>query len=128
MPPVREINTDDGLYIRMSSGAEFHDSAASMQARLASIPGNLKKKEEGYNQWLQSQEPFQRTYSVAEYPSDHPVNVDPDNLPPWRIMAGAYVGEIIMWIAVHFYNDDPLDFIPKCQNRETGPITGEWWL
>lgn len=126
MPPIREINTDNGLYIRMSNGEVFHDSAASMLARLNSIPGNLKKKEEAYNEWLQSQEPFQKTYPVADYPTEHQVNADPDNLPPWRIMAGAYVGEIIMWVAVHFYSLDPLKFIPKCQNKET-PIEGEWW-
>lgn len=127
MPPVREINTDDGLYIRMSNGLVFHDTAAQMQARLASTPGNLKKKEASYNSWLQSQEPFQKVYPVAKYDGDHSVNINPGNLPPWRIMAGAYVGEITMWVAVHFYDDSPLNFIPRCQNKELGPITGEWW-
>lgn len=128
MPPVREIDTSDGLRIVMTGGAVFHDTASQIQARLASYPGNLKKKEAAYNQWLQSQEPFQKVYPVAEYDSDHPVNVDPNNLPPWRIVVGAYVGEIVMWVAVHFYNDDPLEFVPRCQNRLVGPITGEWWL
>jgi hypothetical protein len=127
MPPVREINTDDGLYIKMSNGLVFRDSASQMQARLASYSGNLKKKEEAYNKWLMSQEPFIKVYPVAEYDGDHPVNADPGNLPPWRILAGAYVGEVIMWIAVHFNSVSPLSFIPKCQNKQAGPITGEWW-
>ena len=127
MPPVREINDDDGLYIRMSDGSVFHDSASSMLARLNATPGNLKKKEDAYNQWLQSQEPFQRTYPAGEYEPDHQVHTDPDNLPPWRIMAGAFVGEIRMWVAVHFYSLSPLKFIPRCQDRNY-PIEGEWWL
>lgn len=126
MPPVREINTDDGLYIKPSNGLVFHDTAAHMAARLSATPGNLKKKEAAYNTWLMSQEPFIKVYPVAEYDLDHPVNVDPGNLPPWRIMAGAFVGEVIMWVAVHFYDDNPLSFVPRCQNKET-PITGEWW-
>jgi hypothetical protein len=128
MPPIREIDCNDGLYIKMTSGAVFHETAAQMKARLDSFPGNLKKKEAAYNTWLQSQEPFQKVYPVAEYDPDHLVNLDPDNLPPWRIIAGAYVGEIIMWVAVHFYDDDPLSFVAKCQDKEIGPITGEWWL
>ncbi len=127
MPPVREINTDGGLYIKMSNGLIFRDTAVQMQARLAAIPGNLKKKEASYNNWLQSQEPFQKVYPVAEYDPNHLVNTDPGSLPPWRIMAGAYVGEIIMWIAVHFFDASPLRFTVKCQNKEIGPITGEWW-
>ena len=127
MPPVREINSDDGLYIKISGGAVFHDSASSMLARLNATPGNLKKKEAAYNQWLQSQEPFQKTYPASEYGPDHPVNIDPDNLPPWRIMAGAYVGEIIMWVAGHFYSLSPLKFTVHCQNKDT-PIEGEWVL
>jgi len=126
MPPVREINFDDGLYIKMSNGLVFHDTAAQMQTRLASYPGNLKKKEESYNNWLQSQESFQKVYPVAEYDPEYPINADLGNLPPWRIMAGAFVGEIIMWVAVHFYDDSPLSFTARCQNKET-PIAGEWW-
>ena len=127
MPPVREINTDDGLYIKLSNGLVFHDTAAQMQARLAATPGNLKKKEASYNNWLMSQEPFIKIYPVGEYDGDHQVNDDPGNLPVWRIMAGAFVGEVIMWVAVHFYNDNPLSFTTKCQNKELGPIAGEWW-
>jgi hypothetical protein len=123
---VREINFDDGLYIKMASGVVFHDSAPSMQARLAATPGNLKKKEDAYNQWLQSQDAFQKTYPASEYDPDHQVNTDPGSLPPWRIVAGAFIGEIIMWIQVHFYSDNPLSFTVRCQNKET-PITGEWW-
>lgn len=126
MPP-RAINLDDGLYIKMSNGQVFHDTAAQMQTRLDSFPGNLKKKEASYNNWLQSQEPFQKVYPVAEYDFDHPINIDPNNLPSWRIMAGAYVGEIIMWITVHIFETSPLRFTVKCQNKQSGPITGEWW-
>jgi len=127
MPPVREINIDDGLYIKMTNGLVFHDTAVQMVARLNSTPGNLKKKEAAYNQWLQSQEPFQKTYPAGEYEIDHQIYSNPANLPPWRILAGAYVGEITMWVAVHFYSISPLSFTPICQNKEL-PIGGDWWL
>ena len=127
MPPVREMNKVDGFFIRMSNGETFHQTTAQIQARLASYPGNLTKKETAYNEWLQSQTPFVKMYPAAEYDPDHPVNVDPNNLPSWRIVAGAYIGEVIMWIAIHFYNDDPLDFRLLCRNRELGPITEVWW-
>ena len=129
MPPVREINTDDGLYIKMSNGLVFHDTAVQVVARLNSTPGNLKKKEAAYNQWLQSQEPFQKTYPVDEYEIDHQVHSDPGNLPTWRIMAGAYVGEIIMFITVHIFELSPLRFTICCRNKQSGPITeDDWWL
>lgn len=127
MLPIEEINTDDGLYIKLSDGSVFSQTAAEIQARLASTPGNLAKKETVFNTWLQSQEPFIKIFPIGEYPEDHQVNVDPDNLPPWRIMLGAFVDEVIVWVAVHFYNDDPLVLIPKCSDRNF-PIEGDWWL
>jgi len=127
MPPVREINTNDGLYIRLSSGAVFSMTAAEIQAKLAETPGNLAKKEAAFNQWLMSQEPFVKMYPVSEYDQDHQVNVSPGTFPPWRIIAGAYVGEVIVWVAVHFISTSPLKLIPRCQDRNY-PITGEWWL
>jgi len=81
MPPIREINTNDGLYIRLSSGAEFSMTAAEIQTKLAETPGNLAKKEAAFNQWLMSQEPFVKMYPVSEYDQDHQVNVSPETLP-----------------------------------------------
>jgi hypothetical protein len=111
----------------MSDGTVFHDTASQMSARLAGIPGNLNKKEDGYNDWLQSQVPFQSTHPAGEYDQDHQIHDDPTNLPPWRILAGAFVGEIVMWVAVHFYDDSPLSFTVRCQDKNI-PITGDWWL
>lgn len=127
MPPVREIDLSDGLRIKMPNAFEFVESKFNIQGRLAGVAGNLKKKEQRFNEWLQMQEPFAHTYLLADYDLDHPVHTDPDNLPSWRWVDGDNVIEVTMWIAVHIYNDSPLDFTIRCQNRELGPITGEWW-
>lgn len=127
MPPVRSINLDDGLKIMTSFGVEFKEPKVNIQGRLAGVAGNLKKKEAKFNEWLQRQEPFSKTYLLADYDLDHPVHTDPDNLPLWRIIDGDNVVEIIMWIAVHIYEASPLSFNIKIKNKESGPITGEWW-
>jgi hypothetical protein len=127
MPPVRSINLDDGLDITMSNGVQFVESKLNIQGRLAGVSGNLRKKEDKFNEWLQAQEPFSHTYLLADYDLDHPVHTDPSNLPPWRWVDGSNVIEVKMWIAVHFYFASPLSLIPHCLNRELGPITGEWW-
>ena len=127
MPPVREINLDDGINVLMSNGVQFIESKLNIQGRLAGVAGNLKKKEDKFNEWLQMQKPFAYTYPLSEYDQDHPVHTDPDNLPPWRWVDGDNVVEVNMWIAVHIYNDSPLEFTIRCRNRESGPITGEWW-
>lgn len=128
MPPVREISKEAGLRVLMSDGREFFEPYTNIQERLAGVPGNLKKKERKFNEWLQIQEPFCYVYPKESYDQDHPVWTDPDNLPVWRWIDGDNVIEVTMWIAVHIYNDAPLDFTVKCQNRELGPIAEDWWL
>jgi len=128
MPPIREINKQDGIYILMSNGVIFSESALNIQGRLAGVSGNLAKKEAKFNEWIQVQPPFAYTFPITDYPEDHPVNTDPGNLPSWRWIAGDNVIEVTMWIAVHIYSEAPLDFTVKCQNRELGPIVGDWWL
>jgi hypothetical protein len=127
MPPVRDINLDDGISIVMSNGVAFVESKLNIEGRLAGVSGNLKKKEEKFNEWLQVQEPFAHTYALADYDQDHPVHTDPGNLPAWRWVDGSNIMEGTMWIAVHIFDDSPLDFTICCQNREAGPITGQWW-
>jgi hypothetical protein len=112
----------------MTGNVEFFESKLNIQGRLAGVAGNLKKKEDKFNEWLMQQEPFVKAYLKADYDLDHPVHTDPDNLPPWRWVDGDTVYEVWMWVAVHIFNDSPLEFTVKCQNREDGPITGEWWL
>lgn len=128
MPPVRSINLDDGIAILMSNGVQFVESKLNIQGRLAGVSGNLKKKEDKFNEWLQVQEPFAHTYLLTDYELDHPVHTDPDNLPAWRWVDEDNVIEVTMWIAVHIFEASPLTFTVKCQNRLAGPIGGDWWL
>lgn len=128
MPPVRSIDFSDGLRILMTGNVEFFESKLNIQNRLAGVAGNLKKKEDKFNEWLMQQPEFVSAYPLSEYDPDHPVHTDPDNLPPWRWVDGDTVYEVKMWVAVHIFNDNPLEFTIRCQNREYGPITVEWWL
>ena len=128
MPPARSINLDDGIAITMSGGVQFIESKLNIEGRLAGVAGNLKKKEQKFNEWLQLQEPFAHTYLLADYEPDHPVHTDPENLPVWRWVDGDNVIEVSMWIAIHIFDDSPLSFTVQIQNREIGPIGGDWWL
>lgn len=128
MPPIRSISLDDGVAILMSDGTQFIESRLNIQGRLAGVAGNLTKKEAKFNEWLQVQEPFAYSYPLTDYDLDHSVHTDPDNLPVWRWVDGDNVIEVSMWIAVHIFDDSPLTFTVKCQNRQAGPIGGDWWL
>ena len=127
MPPVREISVDNCIYIKLSDGSVFYQSGEEIQTLLSSFPGNLKKKEKDYNDWLMSQSTFISIYDINDYGEDHDVLGDPDNLPAWRWVQGQNVYEVIMWVAVHFYDDNPLRLTIRCQNKEVGPIESGWW-
>ena len=128
MPPFRSLDLTDGINLVMTGNFQFLESETNVLGRLAGIAGNLKKKELKFNEWLQMQEPFAHTYLRSEYEPDHPVWTDPDNLPVWRWVDGDNVIEVSMWIWIHIIDDAPLTMTSKCQNKELGPITGEWWL
>ena len=128
MPPLRSIDLSDGIQIVMTGNVEFLESRLNIVGRLAGASGNSKQKEKKFNEWLQLQPPFAYTYLRADYEPDHPVWTDPDNLPVWRWVDGDNVIEVSMWIAIHIIDDAPLTMTSKCQNKELGPITGEWWL
>jgi len=130
MPPLQSIELTDGINIVMTGNFQFLESKLNVQGRLAGIAGNLAKKEKKLNEWLQMQPPFAYTYLRSDYEPDHPVWTDPGNLPVWRWVTadGLSVVEVTMWIWIHIVNDAPLTLTSKCQNKELGPITGEWWL
>ena len=128
MPPLRSIDLTDGINIVMTGNVEFLESRLNVLDRLAGVAGNLKKKEAKLNEWLQLQPPFAHTYLRADYDQDHQVWTDPDNLPVWRWVDDDNVIEVSMWIWIHIIDDAPLTMTSKCQNKELGPITGEWWL
>ena len=127
MPPIRNINLSDGITVEFTGGYQFIESALNIQGRLAGVSGNLTKKESRFNEWLQVQEPYANTRLLADYPLDDIVHTEPGNLPVWQWIDGDNVIEVICWVAVHIFNDSPLSFTIKHQNRELGPITVEWW-
>ena len=127
MPPIRNINLSDGITVEFTGGYQFIESALNIQGRLAGVSGNLTKKESRFNEWLQVQEPYAFRHPLTDYDVDHPVSQTPPVLQVWQIIDGTDLIEISCWVAVHIFNDSPLSFTIKHQNRELGPITGEWW-
>ena len=127
MPPVRSISFDDGVAILMSDGTQFIESKLNVQGRLAGVAGNLAKKENRFNKWLQVQPAFASVIPLIDLPADDRVVQDPPVLLPYEYIDGDDFVSIKMYIAVHIYDDSPLSFNIKIQNKQAGPITGEWW-
>jgi hypothetical protein len=127
VPPIRSVNLDDGIAVTFSDGAQFVESKLNIQGRLAGVSGNLKKKEDKFNEWLQLQPRWASIYPLSSYDADHPVRQDPPVLNVWQWIDGTNVVNVNCWVAVHLFNDAPLEFILCCRNKEVGPITGEWW-
>ena len=127
MPPLRSIDLTDGINIVMTGNVQFIESQLNILGRLAGVAGNLKKKEAKFNEWLQLQPPFAYTHLRTDYDQDHGVWTDPENLPVWMWVVGDNVIEVSMWISIHIISEAPLTMTSKCQNKELGPIIGEWW-
>ena len=128
MPPIREINLDNGINILDSNGVRFVMTKADMENRLFAVSGNLAKKESRFNEWLQLQQPFSYIYPLADYEPDHRVRQVPPVLNVWEWIDGTNIVVVHMWIAVYIYTLNPLTFNSRIQNKEIGPITGEWWI
>jgi len=127
MPPVRSINFEDGIDIALTDGASFVESKLNIQGRLAGVSGNLKKKEDKFNEWLQLQPAFSTIIPLADLePDDRALEVPPVLL-PYEYVDGSDFIAIKTYIAVHIYTASPLSFNIRIQNKQAGPITGEWW-
>jgi hypothetical protein len=127
MPPVQRINCDDGISILTIEGINFSESKLNIQSRLSAISGNLRKKESKFNEWLQLQSPFAMIIPLADLEPDDRVLLPQPVLLPWEYIEGNNFVSIKMYIQVHIYNDNPLDFNIMIQNKQEGPITAEWW-
>lgn len=126
MLPVRSISFDDGVAILMSDGTQFIESKLNIQGRLAGVAGNLTKKEKRFNEWLQVQPAFASVIPLIDLPVDSRILQDPPVLLPYEYIDGDDFVSIKMYIAVHIY-DSPLSFNIRIQNKQIGPIVGEWW-
>ena len=123
MPPVRSINLDDGIDILMSNGVQFVESKLNIQGRLAGVSGNLKKKEDKFNEWLNDQEPFVVRRPLSDFPPEDPVRLGTTT--GGEVIDGDEVVIRIFHIAVHIFQASPLTFTVKTSNS---PIGGDWWL
>jgi len=121
MPPIRSINLDDGLEIIGTMG-DFSETHIELEGRIAGLAGNLKKKEERLNEWLNLQFPFCTVRPFSDYPADDPFQLGMST--GGEIVDG---GDVIIhhfYVAVHIFNANPLSITVKTSNS---PITGEWW-
>lgn len=128
MPPVRINSIQDGIDLVTAYGG-WNVSKIDMEDRIAGVAGNLKKKEDKFNEWLQFQEPFAHTYPRTSWDADHRLREDPPDLRVYEFYDSGddTITVINFWIAVHLFDDNPLSFTIRTQNRELGPISGEWW-
>lgn len=121
MPPVREIGCSDGIRVIGSDGRTVQFQAATIVA----LPGNLKLIDQRLNTLFQQQ--YESRFQLADYEPDHRVRQEPPTLHVWERIEGDELVVTTMWVAIHIYSLSPLKLIPKFQNKELGPITGEWW-
>lgn len=121
MPDVRSISFADGIEI-VTLVRTVHITGATMIA----TPGTVKQVEAAATAYLQGQ--FQSRYALADYPVDHRLRQPTPSLYVWEEIDGTDVIVTTMWIAVHVFSKSPLKYTLCCQNKELGPIAGEWWL
>lgn len=121
MPDIRSISFADGIRIEDSTGI-FQVSAANIVA----LPGNLKLIENRLNTLLQ--EHYESRYLLVDFEPDHRVRQDPPVLRDWERIEGDELVVTRMYIQAHIFSLSPLKHTLRCQNKELGPITGDWWL
>jgi len=124
MPPVERINLDNGLEIITSGNvANVSETTVQIEGRLAGVSGNLAKKEQRFNEWLNDQQPFVTRRPLSDFPAEDPVrngiltaaeSIDGDDL----VIRHFHV-------AIHIFEASPLRFTVKTDNS---PIGGDWWL
>jgi hypothetical protein len=123
MPPVRQIDKTNGIQIvthdqtvnSISVGWPTATDADDMSAKLTTL----------------MQLEFQNTYARNSVDADHRWRQNPPTLHVWERRAGGNIIVTRMWVAVHVFTypiTGPDDYTIKCQNKEEGPITGDWWL
>jgi hypothetical protein len=120
MPDVKSINLSDGIRI------EGHSRTVQINAgNIVVLPDNLKTKEDRLNQWLQEQ--YESRHLLADYEPGHRVRQDPPVLHDWERIEGDELVVTTMYVQAHIFTLSPLKLTLHCQNKEVGPITGEWW-
>jgi hypothetical protein len=124
MPPIKSINLDDGLSILTSGNlADFSQTTVEIEGRLAGVAGNLKKKEDKFNEWLNQQEPFVTRRPLSDFPPEDPVR-NGIFTPAERIDGSDLVIQHF-YVAIHILETNPLKITVKTSNS---PIGGDWWL
>lgn len=123
MPPVRSINLDNGLEIITSGNlANISETTVQIEGRLAGVSGNIAKKEEKFNEWLNDQEPFVLRRPLNDFPPEDPIRLGTST--GGEVIDGDQVVIRIFYVAVHIFQASPLTFTVKTSNA---PVGGDWW-
>jgi hypothetical protein len=122
MPPIKSINFDDGLTIIGTMGT-FSETRIEFGGRIAGLAGNLAKKEERLNKWLNLQWPFATVRPLSDFPADDPIQLGTST--GGEIVDGDDVIIHHFYVAVHIFNANPLSITVMTSNS---PIGGDWWL
>lgn len=123
MPPIRGINLDEGLAILMSGNlSDFSQTTVELEGRIAGLAGNIAKKEQRFNEWLNDQPPFVTRRPLSDFPPEDPVQNG--QLSPAEIIDGDELVIRHFHVAVHIFQASPLKITVKTSNS---PIGGDWW-
>ena len=126
MPQVSHIgDLSSGISITMSDGQVFVQDNTEIGGRLAGVSGNLTKKENKFNEWLQDQPPFTVSYPQDSWEPDHRIRQDPSVLHDNEYIVDGIVYIIKTYVAVHIFEASPLRFTIRLSDI---PIVGDWWL
>ena len=124
MPPVQRIDLSSGLEIITSGSlSNFSQTTFEIEGRIAGLAGNIRKKEERFNEWLNQQPPFVTRRPMSDFPPEDPVQNG--QLTPAESIDGDELVIRHFHIAVHIFQASPLTFTVKTSNS---PIGGDWWL
>lgn len=130
MPPIKEVDLSDGIRV-VGSGVP---SVWIKESEFPHIPPGEAEKEREMEGILSRD--LQANYEVKTLLTDidpeDPVRQNPPQLfineRIEKIKGKDYLIITTMYVSVHVFSTSPLKYTIKCQNRELGPIGGEWWV
>lgn len=124
MPSIKQIDLSNGLeIITTGSLANFSMTTIELETRIAGLAGNIKKKEERINKWLNQQEPFLRRRPLSDFPPEDPIRLG--TTVGGEVVDGDEVLIQRFYVAIHILETNPLKIEAMTSDF---PIGGDWWL
>lgn len=127
MPDIRSVSLEDGIHI---VGATNYDIDLSGINLLKIQFTNAATIEEGLQNLIQRKHEvwiLQKDFTPDSRFRDKPPTLHNNCERYHEVGNDKYIIFTKMWVAIHIITYDPFKCTIKCQNKELGPITGEWW-